>query len=185
MMTISTALLFVLALGGSCMVLAAWALWRRLQALTRQVDLLASQLRALPSTSSSATVPGSVSTRQPASSLLADDAPKWDRSEAGVQPVSSFPLITHQAAPGEAASDPREVDWNVARVASVTLAEPLVKVAAFTHGVRHALNEEQRMRVSATFRRELRRQHKLRRRQRVSRARAVRRSHASADGLGS
>ncbi|MGH3446399.1 MAG: hypothetical protein ACRDQA_12860 [Nocardioidaceae bacterium] len=50
------------------------------------------------------------------------------------------------------------------RVASVTLAGPLVKAAAFSHGVRRALDDERRMRLAHTFRKELRRQRKVRRR---------------------
>jgi hypothetical protein len=57
-----------------------------------------------------------------------------------------------------------EPDLRVSRVASVTLAGPLIKVAAFSHGVRRALAEETRMRVAHAFRKELRRQRKLRRR---------------------
>ena len=54
-----------------------------------------------------------------------------------------------------------------ARIASVTLGGPLIKVAAFSHGVRHALDEEQRMRISYAVRKELRRQRKMRRRRRT------------------
>lgn len=56
-----------------------------------------------------------------------------------------------------------EPDPSVTRVASVTLAGPLIKVAAFSHGVRRALAEESRMRVAHAFRRELRRQRRMRR----------------------
>src|SRR5262245_22313012 len=54
-----------------------------------------------------------------------------------------------------------------AKIASVTLGGPLIKVAAFSHGVRHALDEEQRMRISYAVRKELRRQRKMRRRRRT------------------
>ncbi len=56
-----------------------------------------------------------------------------------------------------------ELDLSVSRVASVTLSGPLIKVAAFSHGVRRALAEESRMRVAYAFRKELRRQRRLRR----------------------
>jgi hypothetical protein len=59
-----------------------------------------------------------------------------------------------------------EVDLTASRVASVTLAGPLIKVAAFSHGVRQALDEESRMRIGYAVRKELKRQRKLRRRQR-------------------
>jgi hypothetical protein len=61
-------------------------------------------------------------------------------------------------------------DLSTARIASVTLGGPLIKVAAFGHGVRHALDEEQRMRISYAVRKELRRQRKMRRRRRVDQA---------------
>ncbi len=64
----------------------------------------------------------------------------------------------------------QEPDLTTARVASVTLGGPLIKVAALSHGVRRALREEQRLRVAHAFRKELRRQRKLRRRQRVDQA---------------
>lgn len=58
-------------------------------------------------------------------------------------------------------------ELTAARIASVTLGGPMVKVAAFSHGVRHALDEEQRMRISYAIRKELRRQRKMRRRRRA------------------
>lgn len=61
-------------------------------------------------------------------------------------------------------------DLTTARIASVTLGGPLIKVAAFSHGVRRALDEEQRMRISHAVRKELRRQRKLRRRRRNEQA---------------
>ncbi len=51
-----------------------------------------------------------------------------------------------------------------ARVASVTLARPLIKAAALVYGVRRALDQEHRIRIQAAFSSELRRQRKLRRR---------------------
>jgi hypothetical protein len=58
-----------------------------------------------------------------------------------------------------------EPDPSVSRVASVTLSGSMIKVAAFSSGVRRALGEESRMRVAHAFRRELRRQRRLRRKQ--------------------
>lgn len=146
-MSISTALLYVLTLSVLALVVALWAVWRRLKELSDQVS-------ALPGKPSPANAP---------------------TPQGHVEPVARFPLITDTAArgaspPRTAASESRDPDLTAARVASVTLAEPLIKVAAFTSGVRRALGEEHRIRVSATFRRELRRQRKLRRRQRASRA---------------
>jgi hypothetical protein len=59
---------------------------------------------------------------------------------------------------------PEVADVTTARVASVTLGRPLIKVAAFAYGVRRALDEEHRLRMTLAFRHELRRQRKLRRR---------------------
>ncbi|HEY7042948.1 MAG TPA: hypothetical protein VH419_04700 [Nocardioidaceae bacterium] len=64
----------------------------------------------------------------------------------------------------------RSADLSTARVASVTLGGPLIKVAAFSHGVRHALDEEQRLRIRYAVRKELRHQRKMRRRRRTERA---------------
>jgi hypothetical protein len=61
-------------------------------------------------------------------------------------------------------------ELTTARIASVTLGGPLIKVAAFGHGVRHALDEEQRLRISYAVRKELRRQRKMRRRRRTDQA---------------
>lgn len=63
-----------------------------------------------------------------------------------------------------------EPDPGVARVDSVTLSAPLIKVAAFSHGVRRALDEESRMRVAYAFRKELRRQRRVRRKRAVARS---------------
>jgi hypothetical protein len=46
----------------------------------------------------------------------------------------------------------------------VTFAGPLIKAAALSHGLQHALREESRMRIGYAVRRELKRQRKLRRR---------------------
>jgi len=55
-------------------------------------------------------------------------------------------------------------DLTTARVASVALGRPLIKVAAFSYGVRRALDDEHRLRMRLAFRQELRRQRKTRRR---------------------
>lgn len=57
------------------------------------------------------------------------------------------------------------------RIVSVTLAGPLIKIAALAAGLRRALDDEHRMRVSYAFRRELKRQRKVRRRAAAARAR--------------
>lgn len=68
------------------------------------------------------------------------------------------------------ADEPPDTEPSVSRVVSVTLAGPMIKVAAFSHGVQHALREESRMRIAYAFRRELKQQRKLRRRQSARRA---------------
>jgi hypothetical protein len=60
-------------------------------------------------------------------------------------------------------------------VLSVTLGEPLVKLAAFGYGVRHALSPESRNRISFEMRREVKRAQKARRR-------AARRTRATTAG---
>jgi len=50
------------------------------------------------------------------------------------------------------------------QIVAATLAHPLVRVSAFSYGVRRALRPENRDRLRALVRRDLRRRHKLRRR---------------------
>lgn len=67
----------------------------------------------------------------------------------------------------ELAEPPADVpNLTTARIASVTLGRPLIKVAALAYGVRAALDSEHRLRMTLAFRSELRRQRKLRRRAR-------------------
>ncbi len=60
--------------------------------------------------------------------------------------------------------DTGSINLTTARIASVTLGRPLIKTTAFAYGVRRALDDEHRLRMTLAFRRELRRQRKLRRR---------------------
>jgi hypothetical protein len=76
---------------------------------------------------------------------------------------ADVPLIT-------GISEPDDAPLSTARVASITLAGPIMKVAAFTYGLRYALHEERRMRVSYVMRKELRHQRKMRRRRRAQRS---------------
>lgn len=79
----------------------------------------------------------------------------------------------------EAAGPPNEADWVITfdgndrqhtvptqHVVSTTLGEPLIKMSAFSHGVRQALREERRAHLAYQVRRE------YRRRRRATRARA-------------
>jgi hypothetical protein len=49
------------------------------------------------------------------------------------------------------------------QIVTVTLAHPLVRVSAFAYGLRRALRPENRDRLQALVRRDLRRRHKIRR----------------------
>jgi hypothetical protein len=79
--------------------------------------------------------------------------------DEGRSPVEGVVVITEltDASPGPA-------DITRARIASVTLGRPLIKLAAFSYGLRRALDDEHRLRTTLAFRQELRRQRKLRRR---------------------
>ena len=88
-------------------------------------------------------------------------------SAAGTMRGDPSPVTTITALSGASGAD---VEVPVSRVASVTLATPLVKVAAFSHGVRRALDDDSRMRIAHAMRRELKSQRKMRRRRRSRRA---------------
>jgi hypothetical protein len=95
--------------------------------------------------------------------VLADREPVahvQPREAATPTPGLDGDLVLRPMPLGPADVDP---DPSASRVASVTLAGPLIKVASFSHGVRRALAEESRMRVAYAFRKELRRQRKVRR----------------------
>lgn len=74
-------------------------------------------------------------------------------------PVVAEFLITDAGA--EAQEIPAEVSSRL--VLSATVGEPLVKLAAFAYGVRHALTPENRNRIRFEMRREVRRARKERR----------------------
>ncbi len=160
-----TALFWLLGIALVVLALAVLVLWRRLKVLSRQVAVSSSK----PSPAGPSAEPVPILQRDGSRSSTREGRPSDPFAPAQVrrdvrsrvQPVSALPVIT----------EPSDGDVTTARVASVTLAEPLIKAAAFTSGLRRALDEEHRMRFSAAFRRELRRQRKLRRRQRASRLR--------------
>ncbi|MGH3471882.1 MAG: hypothetical protein ACRDPG_07535 [Nocardioidaceae bacterium] len=84
---------------------------------------------------------------------------------AGSEPA--VPVITAMTG-----AETGAVPVSAGRVVSVTLAAPLIKAAALSHGVRRALSEDQRLKIAIVFRKELRRQRRIRRR----RAQQARRS---------
>jgi hypothetical protein len=112
--------------------------------------------------------------RQRLEELTARPAPAPARTSA--EPADF--VITHV---GEAASGPADPVAGVAvpdrLVLSATLGEPLVRVAAFSHGVRRALSAESRNRIWFEMRREVR---ASRRRRRVLRKRLERDHRARA-----
>lgn len=85
------------------------------------------------------------------------ERPSYDQGDEDVS------VITH-------VDDQPDDDLTTARIASVTLGGPLIKVAALSHGVRRALREEHRMRIAYVVRKEMRRQRNIRRRRRAERA---------------
>jgi hypothetical protein len=60
--------------------------------------------------------------------------------------------------------DDDDLDITARRVASVTLARPLIKIASISYGLRRALDDERRFKVRYAMRQEFRRQRKMRRR---------------------
>jgi hypothetical protein len=84
-----------------------------------------------------------------------------DSSEIQAVPERADFVITHV---GEAEESGAQVAVPDRLVLSATLGEPLVKVAAFSHGVRHALRAESRNRIWFEMRREVRASRKRRRR---------------------
>ncbi len=78
-----------------------------------------------------------------------------------VTPQVEYVITTAGEQSGEPADLPKVSDR---AVLSVTLGEPLVKVAAFGYGVRRALSAESRNRIAFEMRREVKRARKERRR---------------------
>lgn len=125
--------------------------------LSRRVDDLSAQLAA--TTRISAFVPAATDST-PVDRGTGPGGPDGDDDSAGAVPVITD---LDDVAPDRPAA-------GGARIVSVTVGVPLVKVAALASGVRRALSEENRMRVAYAVRKELRRQRKMRRRQRAQRA---------------
>jgi hypothetical protein len=101
--------------------------------------------------------------------VVAEVRPADPIEPATVAARTPVALIT--GLPVEGGSDETTGAVTTGRIVSVTLAEPMIKVAALVAGLRRALDDEHRMRVSYAFRRELKRQRKLRRRAAAARAR--------------
>lgn len=163
------------ALTGFCAALVLVLGWMVLM-LRRDVTALKAELRAadgrseLPVVHASEPTPPAAAVDPPVAEPVPERAPSVrtvvsldgrddDRPEADHRP-EDVPVITQMAQQVD------DVDPTTRRVASVTLARPLIKVAALGYGVRRALDDEHRLRVRLTMKRELKRQRKMRRRRR-------------------
>lgn len=148
-MTVSQAGVVACALAIVLLAVGVIGLARRVARLSQQVEQLrpVSQPRPAPAspprTSGLAAAPGGLREADPSDEAVS--------------------VITHLDV------DPEPVT-TTGRVASMTVGGPLIKVAAFTHGIRRALREEQRMRIAYVVRKELRQQRKTRRRRRADQA---------------
>jgi hypothetical protein len=115
------------------------------EALRAQVDRLSTELAARR--------PGATATDNPATGGTPPRA-----GAAAVVPVASDYVITTAGEPERPTQVPERA------VLSVTLGEPLVKLAAFGYAVRKALSPESRNRIAFEMRREVKRARKERRR---------------------
>jgi hypothetical protein len=140
----------VAALGGLVLLVLAYAVGR----LQGEVKRLRRDLEVAHSE------PARPAAEQPADALPIEIVSASDESD-------EVPVITAIDQRGD------ELDLSVGRVASVTLARPLIKVAAFSHGLRRALGDENRFRMRHAMRQEFKRQRKSRRRRRAGRAPAT------------
>lgn len=94
---------------------------------------------------------------------VAQRTPPAQTGNRSVPPRQAEPAVITRLGDPAAATAPQAP----ARLSSVSpVSGPLIKLAAFGYAVRRALDEEQRMRLTYAFRKELRRQQKLRRQQR-------------------
>jgi hypothetical protein len=134
-----------------CPVLVALAyLVGRLQGEVRR---LRSELQAVRPADTTRVSPDGASAR---SALAVDEVPAQRVAEPEV------PVITAIVERDQFA----ELDLPITRIASITLARPLIKVVALAYGLRRALDDEHRFRVRYAMRQEFRRQRKMRRRRR-------------------
>ncbi len=172
MTAVVATMLGVVAVASVVLGYVVWRLRSQVDALSVHVLAVSSQLQAASQAASpSALVPtsGAGETRShpdihdsgaTADGVESAEGRRLDPAPERVEPVVSITDI----------SDDRPDEAAVSRVVSVTMAGPLIKVVALSHGVRRALNEESRMRIGYAIRRELKRQRKLRRRQSLRRA---------------
>jgi hypothetical protein len=137
---------------------AVFSLRSEVDSMARQVDALADAASTVPQ------VMGSPRADERADAVPASAVSTVEELAVPVTVEEPAVLITDMSHEGS------ETEPTVSRVVSVTLAGPLIKVAALSHGLQRALSEDSRMRIAHAFRRELKQQRKLRRRQPVRRA---------------
>ena len=140
----------------------------RLSAQVRQLssDLAAVSARPSPSPSPPSPVEAMSAAPEVEVAPAVEAAPTVEVApavEAALDEEVPVPVITVMSDADD------EVDITARRVASVTLARPLIKVASLSYGIRHALDDERRFKVRYAMRQELRRQRKMRRRRRAGR----------------
>lgn len=144
----------IAVLGGLCAlaVVALAYVVGRMSAQLRQLRVELAGLAALP---------------DPSTSVPAAAMPTRVAARVETTSDEQVPVITALPA---AAGDSDDLDVTARRVASVTLARPLIKVASLSYGLRRALDDETRFKVRYAMRQEFRRQRKMRRRRRAGRA---------------
>jgi hypothetical protein len=162
----------VIAVLGALCALAVVVLAYVVARLSAQVRRLNGELVALASTAATSTPAASAAppatAGPPAAAVPVDAVPRMPdgqpvdaESDPGDEDV---PVITDLP---DAADD---LDITARRVASVTFARPLIKVASLSYGLRRALDDESRFKIRYAMRHEFRRQRKMRRRRRAGRA---------------
>jgi hypothetical protein len=147
----------IAVLGGLCalvVVVLAYLVGR----LGAQVRQLTGELSALASAATAPAVAGGRSMHDPPVREVVTVAVDDNASEDPVPVITRLP---------DADDD---LDITARRVASVTLARPLIKIASISYGLRRALDDEHRFKVRYAMRQEFRRQRKMRRRRRAGRA---------------
>jgi hypothetical protein len=152
----------IAVLGGLCAV-AVIALAFVVGRLSAQVRQLTGELSALAIDPASPVVAGGRGrpdrpTLDVATAVPDDQARQDEAREALVPVITRLP------------DGDDDLDVTTRRVASVTLARPLIKVASISYGLRRALDDEHRFKVRYAMRQEFRRQRKMRRRRRAGRA---------------
>jgi len=151
----------IAVLGGLC-ALAVVMLAFVVSRLSAQVRQLTGELSALAGAAPARGVSAVPSTSTTTQSGAPSDPPAGLTTlgagqDAGEGPV---PVITRLP-------DDDDLDTTARRVASVTLARPLIKIASISYGLRRALDDERRFKVRYAMRQEFRRQRKMRRRRRA------------------